>query len=154
MQFDIDIDRELLNVSDDFADYWMRSLKDVLEEFVTRFEKKSPVGASRDLKNGWSYRIKSLDESYLENDAENSLFRIVGRGPGKMPPVRKLRKWAREKGINPYLVARAIGEEGTDRWRENENLLGVDSQTLEILPHSDLNEIAVRLEQELEDFRV
>lgn len=36
-----------------------------------------------------------------------------GRRPGKPPPVSAIEPWARAKGLNPYLVARAIGRHGT-----------------------------------------
>lgn len=36
-----------------------------------------------------------------------------GRGPGKMPPVAALQPWARRHGVNPYVLARAIGRKGT-----------------------------------------
>jgi len=43
-------------------------------------------------------------------------YTITGRGPGKMPPFgdgSDLANWARRAGINPFLVARAIGRKGT-----------------------------------------
>ena len=36
-----------------------------------------------------------------------------GRRPGKQPPIAAIEPWARAKGLNPYLVARAIGRHGT-----------------------------------------
>lgn len=43
----------------------------------------------------------------------------TGRAPGKMPPVHHIEKWVKKKGIglNPYLVARSIGERGTRKYR-------------------------------------
>lgn len=39
-----------------------------------------------------------------------------GRSPGKMPPWREgsnLARWAKRRGISPYLVARSIARKGT-----------------------------------------
>lgn len=36
-----------------------------------------------------------------------------GRRPGRPPPVAALAGWARRHGVNPYVVARAIGRRGT-----------------------------------------
>lgn len=36
-----------------------------------------------------------------------------GRRPGKPPPVAAIEPWARRRGANPFLVARAIGRRGT-----------------------------------------
>ena len=65
----------------------------------------------------------------LSNNTPNSLFRERGRPPGKFPPFfpgSPLERWARAKGINAFLVARKIAEQGTERWRKNENALGID----------------------------
>lgn len=35
-----------------------------------------------------------------------------GRKPGSPPPTAAVAGWARKKGLNPYLVARAIGRRG------------------------------------------
>ena len=35
-----------------------------------------------------------------------------GRRPGSPPPTAAVAGWARRKGLNPYLVARAIGRRG------------------------------------------
>lgn len=60
------------------------------------------------------------------NEVPYSLYAERGRSPGKMPPVKALEGWARRRGINPYLVARKIGDEGTRRWQDNDNPLGID----------------------------
>ncbi|MEM6432375.1 MAG: hypothetical protein AAF773_00740 [Cyanobacteria bacterium P01_D01_bin.115] len=75
----------------------------------------------------------------LVNDVANSLFRERGRPPGRQPPVAALEGWARRKGLSAYLVARKIGEKGTDRWIENRNPLGIDrdSQVGAIIVNND-----------------
>jgi len=35
-----------------------------------------------------------------------------GRRPGRMPPIAAIEPWARRHGMNPFLVARAIGRRG------------------------------------------
>jgi hypothetical protein len=39
-------------------------------------------------------------------------FVEYGRRPGKMPPLQAIEGWARRHGLNPFLVARAIGRRG------------------------------------------
>jgi hypothetical protein len=41
------------------------------------------------------------------------LFVEKGRRPGRMPPVDAVASWARRHGINPFVLARAIGRRGT-----------------------------------------
>ena len=41
------------------------------------------------------------------------LYVEKGRRPGKPPPVAAVEPWARRRGANPFLVARAIGRRGT-----------------------------------------
>lgn len=41
------------------------------------------------------------------------LFVEKGRGAGTPPPVSAIRGWATRHGINPYVLARAIGRRGT-----------------------------------------
>lgn len=35
-----------------------------------------------------------------------------GRRPGRMPPIEAIRGWAQQRGLVPFLVARAIGRRG------------------------------------------
>jgi hypothetical protein len=39
-------------------------------------------------------------------------FVEYGRRPGRMPPIAAIEPWARRHGMNPFLVARAIGRKG------------------------------------------
>ena len=41
------------------------------------------------------------------------LFVEKGRRAGRPPPVGAVQSWARRHGINPYVLARAIGRRGT-----------------------------------------
>lgn len=45
--------------------------------------------------------------------AKHAKWAHDGRRPGKMPPVSAVEGWARRKGLNPFMVARAIGRKGS-----------------------------------------
>ena len=122
-----------------------RQVADIIEEEVLDFgvvlERNSPRGASSpgDSLVG-SYEIKpaviTSDELKvgIENTLPFSFERLAGRGPGKPPPVSKLERWARSKGISPFVVARKIGQVGTDRYIEGEdgNILQANPRTKQI----------------------
>jgi len=40
-------------------------------------------------------------------------FTDAGRQPGKQPPIKSIKKWAKAKGLNPYAVAVNIKKYGT-----------------------------------------
>jgi hypothetical protein len=40
------------------------------------------------------------------------LYVEMGRKPGKQPPIGAIAAWAHRHGINPFVVARAIGRKG------------------------------------------
>lgn len=46
-------------------------------------------------------------------ESDYAVYAHDGRKPGKQPPVEAVESWARRKGIDPFLVARAIGRKGT-----------------------------------------
>ncbi len=51
--------------------------------------------------------------SKIGPSVQYGLYVEKGRGPGKPPPVGAVAGWAARKGINPYVLARAIGRRGT-----------------------------------------
>lgn len=58
----------------------------------------------------------SFLEAEVRAHSDYAIYTISGRRPGKMPPFQEgsdLANWARRAGINPFLVARAIGRKGT-----------------------------------------
>lgn len=68
----------------------------------------------------------------LNNTAPNSYFRIVGRAAGKMPPVKKLENWAVKRGLPKamgYVIAKKISEQGTERYRTGQNVVGINPTT-------------------------
>lgn len=62
----------------------------------------------------------------VSNTAPKSYFRIIGRAPGKQPPIKAIQQWCKVKGIDvnaAYPIAKAIGQKGTMRWRQEQNVL-------------------------------
>lgn len=104
----------------------------------------SPRGGSNAgeaLRNNWL--VRNIDTTVIiENIAQNAYFRVVGRGPsrgGNPGNFRQnLARWVRAKGLATdgqsvesiaIAIARYIARFGTQRWRDNDNLLGIDSRT-------------------------
>jgi len=113
----------------------LRRAFDKAPEIVTRrlqdWVSKSTLRAERESK----LQLKAMGSSYMSGRTSNSIrttpgflegetrahtdyaqWTIEGRKPGKMPPFQPgsdLEMWARRAGINPFVVARAIGRKGT-----------------------------------------
>ena len=63
----------------------------------------------------------------LSNTAPMSYFRIMGRAPGNPPPIKAIQQWCKLKGIPveaAYPITKKIGQSGTQRWKDKENVLG------------------------------
>ena len=60
-----------------------------------------------------------IDKNYgklgyiVEPHTKYAYFAHEGRRPGRMPPVDAVEGWAKRKGMNPFILARAIGRKGT-----------------------------------------
>lgn len=52
-------------------------------------------------------------EGVVGSNVEYARWTVLGRRPGKMPPVSALQVWARRHGVSAFLVARAISRRGT-----------------------------------------
>ena len=55
-------------------------------------------------------------KGHVEAHTDYAKYTITGRRPGKMPPFGEdsdIAAWSRRMGIDPFLVARAIGRKGT-----------------------------------------
>ena len=105
---------------------------------------QSPRGGStvgEALRNNWLVRVDGTTV-IIENVAQNAYFRVVGRGPSRGGNPGNFRqnlvRWVRAKGLASggqsaesiaIAIARYIARYGTQRWRDNENLLGIDSKT-------------------------
>lgn len=95
---------------------------DAALQAVVDLEKSSPVGVTKQLRSGWQIDAASDGKDTIVsivNTASVPLFRLEGRKAGRMPPIEAIRAWAESKGIPPYLVARKIAREGTDRSKRN-----------------------------------
>lgn len=103
---------------------------DALVEMAQYLQDNSPRGispASESLKGSWDIiptqklRGAMTFRGAIVNYSDRAANRLEGRGPGKFPPFSKgtpLARWAKSKGIPPFLVARKIAREGTERWKD------------------------------------
>jgi hypothetical protein len=129
---DLQIDFEIVSslgkgIEDSFRNVFNRELRTFVEE-LKRISPKGVSPSSTSLSGRWEYQVHDLTAE-LSNSSHAGFNRLVGRGPGKMPPYGKgtpLAEWAEAKKMHAYSVAQKIAKEGTERWKKNENILGVD----------------------------
>lgn len=115
-----------------------------LLELADFLQQNSPRGVSpvrESLKGSWNViparKVRNFPwyKGEVVNTSSNAINRLAGRGPGKFPPFGKgtpLAKWADAKDIPPFLVARKIAREGTERWKESSGrpgYFGLDPST-------------------------
>jgi len=115
-----------------------RIIDDRLLDFAAEAQKTSPVGATGGLVQGWDITPATTTGRVIRgvvvNNAQNSYYREVGRGPGKQPPFTPIQAWVIFK--NPGLALNAvwirtqrlresIAERGTERWRTENNPIGL-----------------------------
>lgn len=121
-----------------------------------RLRSMSPVATGL-LANSWKVtaavtRGTNTVQVRITNTAPNAFFRIVGRAPGRMPPVAAIRQWCEVKGIDPaaaYPIAKGIGERGTFRWRTESNVLNYIRSTNEYAIPNIWTETTQRIENQL-----
>lgn len=132
------VSESLLRMDQDFQRQNREIYDDEALDLADELQRESPVGATGELRAGWDViparrQIGSIRSSVV-NTSDNAFFRIVGRGPGKMPPVEPIDDWVRAKapGLSDserrsrvFLVRRKISLKGTERWREQDNVLGL-----------------------------
>jgi hypothetical protein len=134
MSFEISLkvpEIKALQLEKSFKSQIKAALEDAALELAEQLQNDSPVGASEELKRGWDISIASDLSLKVTNNAPNALYRIRGRKAGKMPPYgpgTELAAWAEKYGIPPYLVARSIARQGTQRYREGRNWVGIDER--------------------------
>ena len=119
------------------------AIADELMETAEELKINSPIGATGELYDSWRINIPRRGlagfqiNAGIANDAPNSFERIVGRGPGRMPPESPLTDWVNAtQGVSSYeeakktsfRVRRAIAERGTRRWREKNNFAGLSTE--------------------------
>jgi hypothetical protein len=92
-----------------------------------RLKMESYKGVSSELANSWRVVVKVYNFNVFSDD-EKARWKIAGRGPGKMPPIKAITPWATAKGISPWALAISIARRGTQRWRDQKNFLNMDRQ--------------------------
>ena len=140
-----------------------------LIELADHLQQNSPVGVSpvsESLRGRWDIIPARKRRGGLQvlgsvtNTADAAQYRIVGRGPGRVPPSgpdTPLGRWAAVKGIPAYLVARKIATEGTKRWRQGAqgNILKQDPRTGKYANNSPLRTVYDRvLQREMDRIRL
>lgn len=84
-----------------------------------RVHEKTPVGHGY-LKKSILYKVSNL-EGVIRPTVKYAIFVHEGTRPHWVPksewalPTGSLYKWAKKKGLNPYLVARSIARKGTKK---------------------------------------
>lgn len=104
--------------------------------------KASSPRATGQLATSWQVRAtvtKALGLSSiavtLNNTAPNSYFRVVGRAPGKPPPLNAIKQWCEVKGIPvtaAYPITLSIARKGTKRWQQEKNVVNYLRSTNEL----------------------
>lgn len=91
-------------------------LKGAMTTSLLLIESDARRGVKRDtgrLQNSITHSISGNGlEGKVGPSVAYGLYVEMGRRPGKMPPISAVEGWARRHGINPFLVARAIGRKG------------------------------------------
>lgn len=115
-----------------------RKVKRATADYVNELRANSPVASGR-LKRGWQHytEVKRVSNGIrlfirINNRAKNSYFRIVGRAPGKVPPIKPLTTWCRHKRLPPsvaYAISKRIARDGTERYRTGQNIVGINPKT-------------------------
>jgi hypothetical protein len=113
---------------------YINSLLDVAGEL----QSNTPIGATGQLKAGWDVDFQEVligssiqFVAKIVNRAEYAQYGIIGRGPGKLPPMQPIVDWVTAKGSsNPakdaWRVRVKIAREGTFRWKRNNNWVGLN----------------------------
>lgn len=145
-----------LSFADEFDRHFQQQIRQTMDrqlgQFAAELQRTSPQGVSQpdSLRSGWRHQMLSDTSGEIVNDTPDAFNRMAGRPPGKMPPSAPgtpLAEWAAAKKMNAYAVAKKIGAVGTERWRNSENVLGVDRTTGEPTAGGRLDRFAVELGQ-------
>ena len=140
------------------SDRVVKGFREIKEKEVNKLRQKledeSPVGATGKLKMGWQSVVSNDFEAIILNTAENSLFRTIGRGPGKPPPFGRIAPWAALKGIPTGAVVNKIAKFGTERWITGENIVGFKKRSgTELKPKSPPIETANEIAKQFKALR-
>jgi len=119
---------------------------DLLLDLASELEGGSYVGASKkkgkaSLAEGWDIIAPRKSTIGFEigasivNRTPAALYRVVGRGEGKFPPLEPLREWVEVKlgETDPkkiraiaFLIGRKIANQGTNRFNQKRNYIGLN----------------------------
>jgi hypothetical protein len=119
---------------------------DLLLDLASELESGSYVGASKrkgkpSLAEGWDIIAPKKSTIGFEigasivNRTPAALYRVVGRGEGKFPPLEPLREWVEVKlgESDPqriraiaFLIGRKIANQGTNRFNQKRNYIGLN----------------------------
>lgn len=131
-------------------------IDDFLLEETQYYQENSPVGATKGLISGWDItpakkqsNLLSYVRFSIKNESDNSINRIGGREPGKMPPIEPIAAWAAVVLGNveaAYPVAKKIAKEGTQRYQDGNNWVGSDYEG-NVIPGGRIDTFAQRLVQ-------
>jgi hypothetical protein len=149
-----------------FKDWILKEVRRIAEdeyiEAAKELQQGSPVGATGDLKAGWDVlparRVAFSSDIgiVIVNRADNAIYRLRGRGPGKFPPFGDgidLSRWAKLKRISPYVVARKIAREGTERWKsDGKNWAGIRRDG-SLTAESPISKANTRIKRRLDGLR-
>lgn len=120
---------------------------DLLLDLASELESGSYVGASKrknkpSLAEGWDLIAPRKSTIGFEigasivNRTPAALYRVVGRGEGKFPPLEPLREWVEVKlgETDPkriraiaFLIGRKIATQGTNRFSQKRNYIGLNA---------------------------
>lgn len=95
-----------------------RETRTVMEHSLLLVEADARRGVKRDtgrLQNSITHSITGSGGNLRGEVGPSVRYGVYverGRRPGRPPPVSALAGWARRHGVNPYVVARAIGRRG------------------------------------------
>lgn len=113
---------------------------DELLETANELQQGSPVGATRELIEGWDIQYPRKEavtftiNAKIVNTSDRAINRIAGRPPGTPPPIAPLTDWVIAKGIEydrrrargiAFAISKAIASRGTQRFRDKDNWAGL-----------------------------
>jgi hypothetical protein len=137
---------------------------DCLLDLAAEFQENSPIGATRELIQGWDVQSSPKKVAYgfevrsnITNSSSAAVNRIAGRAPGTPPPVQPLVDWTIKKGLatNPkkalgiaFAIRNKIAKRGTDRYIAKDNWVGINPDGSQI-PGGRLEEAEKAIQRRL-----
>jgi hypothetical protein len=144
------------------------------QEAIDKMKALSPRGVSDpqdSLAENWVLQqarrqlISSDVAVSIKNKSDNAYAKIFGRPAGGMPPEDPLERWVKSKLFankqvtkgelkrTTYAIRRHIGLHGTNRWRNDDNPLGLNKD-LTVKSTSPIAEMEQNIIKELNELRL